>query len=143
MDWKKIYRSGPARSEKRGLEQSNVRRDLLFRLAAAGAVVAVSVHAAALVVPAFGAAAYPPAYPAWRHGAFIGIDSALAWLFPRRPGWFVWAYAVLTAQVLYGHGGQAWATWRHDEYIAWIDAVAIVAVPLGLVLLVIDYRKRA
>jgi hypothetical protein len=120
----------------------NVKRDLVFRLAAAGAVAAAAVHAAALAWPAFAAAAYPPAYPALRHAVFVAIDSALAGLFLRRPWWFVWAYAVLTAQVLYGHGGAAWVAWQRDGHVAWIDVAAIVAVPLGLAVLVKDYRER-
>jgi hypothetical protein len=115
---------------------------LAFRLAVLGALVAAVIHAAGLLVPAFAAANYP-AYPAWRHGAFIAINLSLAWLFVRRPPWFVWAYAVLTAQVFYSHGGSAWTSWQHDGHVRWIDALALVAVPLALVLLVVDYRKRS
>jgi hypothetical protein len=113
---------------------------LVFRLAALGAVVALSIHAAALAVPAFAAANYP-GYPAWRHGVFIAIDAMAAVLFLARPRWFVWAFAVLTAQVLYSHGGSAWATWQRDGQVRWIDAAALVAIPLALVLLVVDRRK--
>ena len=117
-------------------------RELLFGLAAAGAVVAVAIHAAALAVQTFAAATYPPAYPAWRHGVFIAINATAAVLFLVRPRWFVWAFAVLTAQVIYSHGGSAWASWQRDGQVAWIDAAALVAIPLALVLLVIDYRSR-
>lgn len=117
-------------------------RLLAFRLAAAGAVVAVAIHATALAVPAFGTALYSPTYPAWRHVVFVVIDSTLAWLFLRRPVWFVWAYAVLTVQVFYSHGGSAWASWQHDGRVASIDAAALVAIPLALGLLVVDYRAR-
>lgn len=114
----------------------------VFRLAALGALVAAGIHLAALAVPAFAAASYPPGHPAWRHVLFVAIDSLVAWLFLRRPAWFVWAYAVLTAQVIYGHGGGALASWQRDGRIAWIDAAALVAVPLALGLLVMDYRAR-
>jgi hypothetical protein len=113
----------------------------LFRLAAAGAVVAVAIHAAALLVPAFAAASYPPGYPAWRHGVFIAIDATAAVLFLVRPRWFTWAYALLTAQVIYSHGGPAWTSWQRDGQVAWIDAAALVAIPLALVLLVVDRRQ--
>jgi hypothetical protein len=118
-----------------------MKRALVFRLAAAGAAVAAGIHAAALAWPAFAGAAYPPAYPAWRHVVFIAIDSAVAWLFLRRPRWFVWVYAVLTAQVLYGHGGAAWTAWQRDGHVSWIDAAAIVAVPLGLAMLVAEHAE--
>jgi hypothetical protein len=113
-----------------------------FRLAALGALVAVGIHLTALAVPAFGTAAYSPTYPAWRHVLFVAIDLTLAVLFLRRPGWFVWAFAVLTAQVIYSHGGSALASWQGDGRVKWIDALALVAVPLALGLLVADYRTR-
>lgn len=116
---------------------------LAFRIAAIGALVAAVIHATALTVPAFAAAAYPPAYPLRRHALFVAIDLILALLFVRRPGWFVWVYAVLTVQVIAGHGGAAWASWHRDGHIALIDAAAIIAVPLGLGLLVVDRRARS
>ena len=117
-------------------------RHLAFRLAAAGGVVAAGIHATALAVPAFGTSTYSPTYPAWRHVLFVVIDATAAWLFLRRPLWFVWAFGVLTVQVLYSHGGSAWASWDHDGRVAWIDALALVAIPLALALLVVDYWKR-
>ena len=117
-------------------------RGLAFRLAAAGAVVAAGIHATALAVPAFGAVTYSPTYPAWRHVVFIGIDATAAWMFLRRPIWFVWAFAVLTAQVLYSHGGSAWASWQRDGGMAWIDGLALIAIPLALALLIVDWRQR-
>jgi len=121
------------------VRHENMKRALVFRLAAAGAAVAAGIHASALALPRFAAAAYSPAYPAWRHIVFIAVDSAVAWLFLRRPRWFVWAYAVLTAQVLYSHGGAAWTAWHRDGHLSWIDAAAIVAVPLGLAVLVTEH----
>jgi hypothetical protein len=116
---------------------------LLFRLAALGAVIATAIHVAALSLPAFAAANYPAEYPAWRHLLFIAIDSALAALFLTRPAWFVWAFAVLTVQVCYGHGGHAWASWQRSGSIAWLDAVALAGVSLALGLLIVDYRGRS
>jgi hypothetical protein len=116
-------------------------RDLTFRLAALGGLVAAAIHLAALTVPAFASANYPH-YPAWRHLLFVAIDGTAGWLFLRRPAWFVWAYAVLTLQVIYSHGGSALESWQRDGRVGWIDAAALVAVPLGLVLLVVDYRAR-
>jgi hypothetical protein len=45
--------------------------------------------------------------------------------------------------VIAGHGGAAWAAWHRDGHVALIDAAAISAVPLALVLLVIDRRTRS
>ena len=114
----------------------------LFRLASAGALVAVAIHLGALLSPRVDAALYPPGYPAWRHAIFVAIDLALAGLFLRRPAWFVWAFAALAVQVCYGHGQHAWASWRRDGEIVWLDAAALVGVGLALVLLFAERRTR-
>jgi hypothetical protein len=116
--------------------------NLALRMAAVGALVAATIHASALAVPAV-AALYPFDYPSLRHVVFVAINLTLAGLFLRRPRWFVWAYAVLTIQVIAGHGGAAWASWHRNGHVALIDAAAIIAVPLALVLLVIDRRRRS
>jgi hypothetical protein len=114
----------------------------LFRLASAGALVAVAIHLAALLSPGFAAALYPPGYPAWRHAIFVAIDLAVAGLFVWRPPWFVWAFAALTLQVFYGHGRQALASWQRDGDIAWLDAAALVGAGLALVLLIAERGTR-
>jgi hypothetical protein len=117
-------------------------RDLVFRLAAAGAVVATVIHVLGLTIPAFAAANYPD-YPAWRHGVFIAINLSAAWVFLRRPAWFVWAFAVLTLQAFYSHGGSAWASWQRDGLVRWIDLAALVAIPTSLALLIADRNRRS
>jgi len=119
-----------------------ISRDLLFRLAAAGAAIAAMIHVLGLTMPAFAAANYP-GYPAWRHGVFIAIDLSAAWLFLRRPAWFVWAYLVLTLQVFYSHGGSAWTSWQRDGRVRWLDLAALVAIPLALALLIADRDGRS
>jgi hypothetical protein len=79
-------------------------RDVLFWLGSATAAAAALFHAAAMVSPTISRLEYPPTYPTWRHVLFIAIDAALAWLLVQRPAWLVWAFAVLTLQVLSGHG---------------------------------------
>ena len=101
---------------------------------------ALSIHAAALAVPAFAAANYP-GLPAWRPGVFIAVNATAAVLFLVRPRWFTWAFAVLTAQQIYSHGGSAWMSWQRDGQVRSIDAAALVAIPLALVLLVVERRK--
>ena len=46
------------------------------------------------------------------HVLFILIDGNLVWLLLRPPMWLVWPYAVLTLQVLNGHGRSAWEQWH-------------------------------
>jgi hypothetical protein len=113
-----------------------------FRLAAVFAAFAAAYHTAAVVVPAFATIAYPATYPVWRHLVFIAIGGSLVWLFLRRPIWLVWPYAVLTAQVIYSHGGAAWTFWQQERRIDWISIAAVVGILLGLGLLLVDWRER-
>ena len=114
---------------------------MMFRLLAAGFAVAALYHVAALVIPAFARLAYPPAYPALRHIVFVAIDAALASLFLSRPRWLIWPYAILTVQVLQGHGVRLWQTWEQERGIQWIDAITVFGTLLGLALLVADRRE--
>jgi len=116
-----------------------------FRLMAVIFVLAVLYHAAALSIPAFAKAAYPATYPPLRHVAFIIVNSLAAFLFLRRPRWFIWPYLVLTAQVLQGHGVRLRQTWVDARQINWIDVIVVSGVLLGLVLLLrerIDQRNK-
>ena len=115
---------------------------MLFRLAAAGAAIAVLVHIAALASPSFDALLYSSTYPWWRHVLFIWIDATLACLLPRPPSWLVWPYGALTLQVLYSHGLGGWHERQRTGRFHWIDVVAVVAVPLLLAVLVADRRTR-
>ena len=115
-------------------------RDLVFRLCAIGAAVAAVFHAAALASPAVAQLEYEPAYPAWRHVVFIGINLSLVWLFLRRPGWFVLAFAALTVQILNGHGRGAWTMWAEQGRIEWISVLVSIVAPIVVVLLFIDWR---
>jgi hypothetical protein len=115
--------------------------DRLFRIAAVAAVAAAAFHCAAMVSPSIASLEYEPTYPVWRHVLFIGIDSSLAVLFVRRPRWLVWAYALLTVQVLHSHGLGAWELWVTEHRIDWISVAVSIAAPAILVLLVVDRRR--
>lgn len=117
-------------------------REVLFRASAAGALVAAVFHAVAMLSSTAAALEYEPTYPAWRHVVFIVIDSSVAWLFLRRPMWLVWAYAVLTAQILSSHGMGAWVVWTNEHRIDWISVAISIAAPVALVLLLLDWRER-
>lgn len=95
-------------------------------------------HVASLMSPRIAALEYEPDYPVWRHLVFIGIGAANIWLFQRRPRWFVWAYAVLTAQVLHSHGLGAWRVWRNGGGIDWISVGISIVAPAALYLLIVD-----
>lgn len=118
-------------------------RAVVFRACALFAIAAAAFHAAAMASPAVARIEYEPTYPAWRHVLFIIIDVAAARLFLRRPRWFVWAYAVLTIQVLNGHGRGAWHLWVERQRVDWISVAISLAAPAILVLLFVDGRDRA
>ena len=99
-------------------------------------------HALALVNPAFNQWAYPPTYPAWRHVVFIGINLTFAVLFVRRPRWLVWLHALLTVQILSGHGVEAWRAWGDRGDIEWIHLATVIFSLAVLGFLVADRRRR-
>jgi hypothetical protein len=113
-----------------------------FRLMAVIFGLAVLYHAAALSIPAFAKAAYPATYQPLRHVAFIIVNSVPAFLFLKRPRWFIWPYLVLTAQVLQGHGVRLWHTWVDAHQINWIDVIVVSGVLLGLVLLLQERKDK-
>ena len=118
------------------------KRSAVFGACAILALAAAAFHAAALASQAIARIEYEPMYPAWRHVLFIVIDCALAPLFLRRPPWFVWVYAVLTVQVLNGHGRGAWRQWVNGQGVDWISVGVSIVVPAILLLLLIDWRQR-
>lgn len=118
-------------------------RAVVFPVCALCAVAAAAFHAAAMASPAVARIEYESTYPAWRHVLFIVIDVAAARLLLIRQPWFVWAYAVLTIQVLNGHGRGAWQLWVDHQRFDWISAAISLAAPAILVLLLVDRRDRA
>lgn len=117
-------------------------RAALFRGCAVLAIAAAAFHAAAMASPGIARIEYDPTYPTWRHVLFIVIDVTAAALLLRRPPWFVWAYAVLTLQVLNGHGRGAWHRWVEQREVDWISVGVSLAAPAILFLLFIDRRDR-
>ena len=115
-------------------------RDRLFKLAAAGSFFAALYHLTAIAIPTFGAMAYPPTYPLWRHLIFIVIDTAFGALFLRRPTWLIWPYALLVLQIYNGHGVGAWTMWQREGRIDWVSVITVVGATLGLVLLIADRK---
>ena len=128
--------------ERRRSYRSGARLTIPFRVMAAGFAVAALYHLAALAIPAFANIAYPPMYPPLRHVAFVIADVLGASLFLSRPRWFLWPYLVLTLQVLQGHGVRAWRTWTLERRINWIDAITVLVVLFGLILLLLDRAQR-
>lgn len=113
-------------------------RNRVFRLCAVFALASATFHAVSMVSPAVARLEYEPTYPPSRHLVFIGINLALVWLFLRRPRWFVFAFALLTAQILNGHGRAAWALWRMEGRLEWISIVVSAGALVILALLIVD-----
>jgi len=130
---------GSARSSRAMTERT---REAVFRGCAVLALAAAAFHAAAIASPGIARIEYDATYPAWRHLLFIVIDITVAWLLLRRPRWFVWAFLVLTLQVLSGHGRGAWHHWVEQREVDWISVGVSLAAPAILLLLIIDRRRN-
>jgi hypothetical protein len=117
-------------------------RDSLFRACAIGAWLPTLFHTVSIFSPTVASLEYPPSYPVWRHLVLIAIGVSSVWLFQRRPWWLVWAYGVLTVQTVNGHGRAIWRFWQERGAIDWISIAACLAIPLVLLLLVIDRLER-
>jgi len=117
-------------------------REWLFRICAASAALAAAFHAAAMASPSVARIEYDPGYPAWRHVVFIAINGSLAWLFLRRPRWLVWPFALLTIEVVGGHGYRAWELWATARRVDWISIAVVLAAPSILLLLFLDRRDH-
>jgi len=109
-----------------------------FRLMAASFAAAALYHLTALTIPAFARVSYSPTYPVWRHLTFILVDGSAAYFMLRRLPWFIWAYLVLTIQVLQGHGLRLWQVWFGQHRIQWIDLITVLGTLLGLLFLYWD-----
>jgi hypothetical protein len=114
----------------------------VFHIASLAAVAAALFHFAAMLSPSVSRIEYEPGYPQWRHIVFIGINIILARLFQVRPRWFIWAYAALTAQVLYSHGLGAYRLWLAEGRVDWISVAVSVGAPVLLIALILDRRPR-
>jgi hypothetical protein len=102
---------------------------LAFALLVVAFAAAAAFHAAAVVRPGLDATS-----PPWRHAAFVAINLACALGFARRPAWFVAPFALLVAQQLFSHGGQALREWREGR-VDVASLAVVVVMPLALALL--------
>jgi hypothetical protein len=118
-------------------------RHWIYRVGAAAFLAAAGYHLTAVLVPRFGAYAYPSTYPLWRHLLFIAIDVAFSWLLLARVRWVIWPMALLTLQIYNGHGRYAWIAWSHESRIQWIDVVTTIGASVFLLLLIAARRYEA
>lgn len=102
-----------------------MRRDHLFRAAAAAFVVTAVLHAAR----AFDA-------DAGRHALFVAINLACAVGVLRRPRWFPLPFALLVLQQLGSHGGRALTAVQAGARPSGEDLAVVVFMPALLGLLV-------
>ncbi len=96
-------------------------------------------HAAAIVVPGMAGGVQ-----AWRHGVFALIDAAVAASLAYRPPWLPPAFAILTCQVIYSHGGHGWHVLATRHRVAWFHWGVTLVVIIVLVMLIYDgYCRKA
>jgi hypothetical protein len=104
---------------------------VIFAIAFAGAA---AFHAVAMVT------AVEPSSARWRHALFVAIDVALAALVIRRPPWFPWVFALLLVQQAWSHGTSLVAHAQAGT-VDVLSLVTLIALPVVLVLLVVDARS--
>ena len=104
---------------------------------ALAALLAAAYHIAAISFPNLGIQGNH-----WRHGLFVVINLCLAVLLLKRPTWFTPAFAVLTIQQLYSHGGNAIAQWMEFERLAGISIGVCIFMPLTLALLIHERTNK-
>lgn len=107
----------------------------LFYALAAAFVATACFHAAAALRPAL-----DPSAPRWRHLLFVALNLGCAAGLVRRPRWFVWAFAALTAQQLHSHGGAFVASLRGPDPVDFLSLGVVVFMLVALALLVADRR---
>ena len=112
-------------------------RETLFRIFAAGSLAAAAYHVAAYVHPAFSFGGSPA-----RHAVFAVIDSICAFLFLRRPLWFVFVFATVAAETVWSHGRLAWRLLQTEERYDWLSIAVVFLVPVVLVFLIKDAVDR-
>jgi hypothetical protein len=115
-----------------------MRRDRVFRglavLYAGGALF----HLAAVVAPGL---EIPGSRS--RHLLFVVIDLGATAALWRRPRGVVVAFAALTVQQLYSHGGRVLRWWHFEHRIDWLSLAVLAVLVATLVLLLSDARARA
>jgi len=111
-------------------------RVIAFRLFAAGCVAAAVYHAVGIAAPTLVEHA-----PAWRHALFVGINAGLAAGFLLRPRWFVYAFALLVVEQVYGHGLRAVEIWGAERRVDWPSVIVLATMPVMLALLVAEARE--
>ena len=101
---------------------------------------AAAYHVAAYVHPAFSTGGSPA-----RHAVFAVIDTVCAYLFVRRPLWFVFVFAAVAAETVWSHGQHAWRLLQNEERYDWLSIAVVLLIPVVLAFLIkdaVDRRNR-
>jgi hypothetical protein len=59
-----------------------------------------------------------------------------------RPPWLPFAFAILTCQAVYSHGGYGWRVWSGEHRVAWFHWGVTLVVIVVLVMLNVDAHRR-
>jgi hypothetical protein len=80
--------------------------------------------------------------PVWRHALFVAVDLFCIYGFLKRPRYFLYFYYVLIVQQYYSHGLHLIHSWNLEHRIHWISLGVVVLMPIGLIYLLADYKKK-
>jgi hypothetical protein len=111
-------------------------RDTGFRILAVALALVTAFHAAAVVAPGLGIPGTRLRHALWVPIAAIGTVLVL-----RRPRWLVFPFAAVTVFGVYGHLDRLTERWPALDWIAALDLLAIIGLPVALWMLMLDRRK--
>ena len=80
--------------------------------------------------------------PMWRHGLFVVINFLCAFLFIKRPGFFVYLYTLFAVQQYYTHGKKLLEGFSEPKNI-WLDFFVLLFVAIFLVNLMLEKRGKS
>jgi hypothetical protein len=113
-----------------------VNRETPFRVLAAVLALVTVFHATAVAAPGLGIPG-----SRLRHAIWVPMAAIGTWLVLRRPRWLVFPFAAVSVFGVYNHLGRLTDRWPALDWIAAMDILAIVGLPLALAMLVIDRRR--
>jgi hypothetical protein len=111
-------------------------RDAGFRILAAALALVTAFHATAVAAPGLSIPGTRLRHALWIPLAALGVPLVL-----RRPRWLVYPFAAVTALGVYGHLDRVTDRWPTIDWIAAMDILAVVGLPVALWMLILDRRR--
>ena len=82
-----------------------------------------------------------PDYPPLRHIVFLALNLVLAYFMVNRSKYFLPFLFLISAQQLYGHGGNIMQNWSSDKPILYTDWAVVLVIPMLLLIYSYDVLR--